>query len=98
MPRIVKIGIRRPATQPLLPDPLPREVKYTFISVDDHLVEPPDTFKDACRENSRHVRQRSSKPLCRMVMEWLAGKISRTQNSHGGGRDRMGGRTDRPTR
>jgi hypothetical protein len=45
MPRIVKIGIRRPATQPLLPDPLPREVKYIFISVVDHLVEPPDTFK-----------------------------------------------------
>jgi predicted TIM-barrel fold metal-dependent hydrolase len=27
-----------------LPDPLPREVKYTVISVDDHVVEPIDTF------------------------------------------------------
>ncbi|MDQ1431028.1 MAG: hypothetical protein QOF40_1630 [Actinomycetota bacterium] len=31
--------------QPLLPDPEPREVKYTIISVDDHLVEPPDMFE-----------------------------------------------------
>lgn len=29
----------------LLPDPEPREVKYTIISVDDHLVEPPDMFE-----------------------------------------------------
>ena len=28
-----------------LPEPLPREVKYTIISVDDHLVEPPHTFE-----------------------------------------------------
>jgi predicted TIM-barrel fold metal-dependent hydrolase len=28
-----------------LPDPPPREVKYTVISVDDHLVEPPDMFE-----------------------------------------------------
>jgi len=27
-----------------LPDPEPRAVKYTVISVDDHLVEPPDMF------------------------------------------------------
>jgi predicted TIM-barrel fold metal-dependent hydrolase len=29
----------------LLPDPEPREVKYTIISVDDHVVEPADMFK-----------------------------------------------------
>jgi predicted TIM-barrel fold metal-dependent hydrolase len=28
-----------------LPDPEPREVRYTVISVDDHLVEPPDMFE-----------------------------------------------------
>ena len=28
-----------------LADPLPREVKYTIISVDDHVVEPPHTFE-----------------------------------------------------
>lgn len=28
-----------------LPDPLPRDVKYTVISVDDHVVEPPHTFE-----------------------------------------------------
>lgn len=28
-----------------LPDPLPREVKYTVISVDDHVVEPPHLFE-----------------------------------------------------
>jgi predicted TIM-barrel fold metal-dependent hydrolase len=28
-----------------LPEPLPREVKYTIISVDDHVVEPPHMFE-----------------------------------------------------
>jgi predicted TIM-barrel fold metal-dependent hydrolase len=28
-----------------LPEPAPREVRYTVISVDDHLVEPPDMFE-----------------------------------------------------
>lgn len=28
-----------------LPDPEPRERKYTVVSVDDHIVEPPDTFE-----------------------------------------------------
>jgi predicted TIM-barrel fold metal-dependent hydrolase len=45
MVRVVKLGIRRPAVRGLLPDPKPREVKYTFISVDDHLMEPPHTFE-----------------------------------------------------
>jgi predicted TIM-barrel fold metal-dependent hydrolase len=29
----------------LLPDPEPAQVRYTIISVDDHLVEPPDMFE-----------------------------------------------------
>jgi predicted TIM-barrel fold metal-dependent hydrolase len=45
MVRVVKLGIKRPATRPLLPDPEPREVKYTLFSVDDHLMEPPHTFE-----------------------------------------------------
>jgi predicted TIM-barrel fold metal-dependent hydrolase len=45
MPRVVKLGIKRPATRPLLPDPEPRAVRYTVISVDDHLMEPPETFE-----------------------------------------------------
>ncbi|MDI2126065.1 amidohydrolase family protein [Yinghuangia seranimata] len=32
-------------TDLLLPDPEPREVRYTVISVDDHLVEPPGMFE-----------------------------------------------------
>ena len=32
-------------TETLLPDPEPREVFATVISVDDHLVEPPDMFE-----------------------------------------------------
>ncbi|MCH2171431.1 amidohydrolase [Myxococcota bacterium] len=36
-------SIRTPI--PLLPDPEPCELKYTFISVDDHLVEPPEVFE-----------------------------------------------------
>ena len=42
---VIKLGIKRPVTRGLLPDPAPREVKYTFISVDDHLLEPPHTFE-----------------------------------------------------
>ncbi len=42
---MVKLGIAKSQTHGLLPDPEPREVKYTFISVDDHLVEPRDTFE-----------------------------------------------------
>ena len=42
---MVKLGIQKSETHGLLPDPEPREVKYTFISVDDHLVEPRDTFE-----------------------------------------------------
>ena len=34
-----------PHPELFLPEPEPREVKYTVISVDDHLVEPPDTFE-----------------------------------------------------
>lgn len=45
MVQVVKLGIKRPVTRPLLPDPESRPVKYTFISVDDHLVEPPHTFE-----------------------------------------------------
>jgi len=45
MARVVKLGIKRPATKPLLPDPEPRKVDYTLISVDDHLMEPPHTFE-----------------------------------------------------
>ncbi len=32
-------------TEFLLPDPEPRPVRYTVVSVDDHLVEPPDMFE-----------------------------------------------------
>jgi len=41
----VKLGIKRPATRPLLPDPEPRPQKYTIFSVDDHLLEPPHAFE-----------------------------------------------------
>jgi predicted TIM-barrel fold metal-dependent hydrolase len=42
---MVEIGIQRSEHHGLLPDPEPREVKYTFISVDDHLVEPAHMFE-----------------------------------------------------
>lgn len=45
MARVIKLGIKRPATRPLLPDPEPSPVTYTIISVDDHLMEPPHTFE-----------------------------------------------------
>jgi predicted TIM-barrel fold metal-dependent hydrolase len=45
MVRVVKLGIKRPANRALLPDPEPRAVRYTLISVDDHLMEPKHTFE-----------------------------------------------------
>ncbi|MBJ19456.1 MAG: amidohydrolase [bacterium] len=45
MVKVVKLGIKRPVMGPLLPDPEKREVKYTFVSSDDHLLEPPHTFE-----------------------------------------------------
>ena len=33
MVRVVKLGIKRPAYRPLLPDPEPRPVRFTLISV-----------------------------------------------------------------
>ena len=32
-------------SETLLPDPEPRPIRYSIISVDDHLVEPPDMFE-----------------------------------------------------
>ena len=49
--RVVKLGIRRPVTRGLLPDPEPREALYTLISVDDHLMEPPHTFEGRLPQN-----------------------------------------------
>ena len=45
MVKVVKLGIKRPVTNPLMPDPDPRKVNYTLISVDDHLLEPKHTFE-----------------------------------------------------
>jgi predicted TIM-barrel fold metal-dependent hydrolase len=37
--------IPEPSKELFLPEPLPRELKYTVISVDDHVVEPPHAFE-----------------------------------------------------
>lgn len=39
------VGASGPQTVTFLPEPEPRRRKYTILSVDDHLVEPPDTFE-----------------------------------------------------
>ena len=41
----ITLGWRKTETHGLLPDPDPRPITYTIISVDDHLVEPPDMFE-----------------------------------------------------
>jgi predicted TIM-barrel fold metal-dependent hydrolase len=41
-----------------LPEPVPREVKYTIISVDDHVVEPPHMFEGRL---SAHLQERAPK-------------------------------------
>ncbi len=40
-----KLHWKKSETHGLLPDPDPRDIKYTIISVDDHLVEPPKMFE-----------------------------------------------------
>jgi predicted TIM-barrel fold metal-dependent hydrolase len=40
-----KLHWRRSEPHGLLPDPEPRPIRYTIISVDDHLVEPPGMFE-----------------------------------------------------
>src|SRR5438876_11478262 len=44
-PEKPKLHWKKSETHGLLPDPDPRDVKYTIISVDDHLVEPPKMFE-----------------------------------------------------
>ena len=41
---VVEVAVEYRSDQ-LLPDPEPRPVEVTIISVDDHLVEPPDMFE-----------------------------------------------------
>ena len=41
-----------------LPEPVPREVKYTIISVDDHVVEPPQMFEGRL---PTHLQERAPK-------------------------------------
>ena len=48
-------------SETLLPDPDPRLVRFTVISVDDHLVEPPDMFEGRLAENSWTVPRVSSR-------------------------------------
>jgi predicted TIM-barrel fold metal-dependent hydrolase len=40
----IKLNWRKSETHGLLDDPEPRPIRYTIISVDDHLVEPPGMF------------------------------------------------------
>ena len=42
---MVSLGVAKSETHGRLPDPDPRPINYTIISVDDHLVEPPDMFE-----------------------------------------------------
>lgn len=45
MVKVIKLGVKRPVTKPLPPDPEARPIRYTVISADDHLMEPPDAFE-----------------------------------------------------
>jgi predicted TIM-barrel fold metal-dependent hydrolase len=41
----VRLNWRKSETHGLLPDPEPRPIRHTILSVDDHLVEPPGMFE-----------------------------------------------------
>ena len=55
-----------------LPEPEPREVKYTVISVDDHLVEPPHMFEGRlpAQLQDRGARRSSTTPTGHEVWEF----------------------------
>ncbi len=53
-----KPSLQMSADEMFLPEPEPREVKYTVISVDDHLVEPRHTFEGRL---PRHLQDRAPK-------------------------------------
>ena len=56
-------GILRsvPADDLFLPEPEPREVRYTVISVDDHVVEPPTCSRAGCPPRWRTAPRASSR-------------------------------------
>ncbi len=51
-----QLAARHPVT--FLPDPEPVERRFTVVSVDDHLVEPPDVFQDRVPANLREAAPR----------------------------------------
>lgn len=55
------------ANRRIRPDPAPRARRYTVVSVDDHLVEPPDTFED--RLPSR-LAEKAPKVVRREGADW----------------------------
>ena len=52
---LLQASSERRETHGLLPDPDPQEVRYTVISVDDHLVEPPTMFEGRVPERFADV-------------------------------------------
>jgi predicted TIM-barrel fold metal-dependent hydrolase len=52
----VRLNWRKSETHGLLPDPEPRPIRHTIISVDDHLVEPPTMFDGRL---ARHLADRA---------------------------------------
>ena len=57
---LLQASTERRETHGLLPDPEPQEVRYTVISVDDHLVEPPEMFEGRVPEKFATSPPRSS--------------------------------------
>jgi hypothetical protein len=77
----------------LLPDPEPAEVRYTIISVDDHLVEPPDMFegrlsskfqsrapKVVTNENGHEVWEFEGQRFTQVGMNAVAGRSKSMKN------------------
>jgi predicted TIM-barrel fold metal-dependent hydrolase len=56
----IKLNWRKSETHGLLPDPEPREIRHTIISVDDHLVEPPHMFEGRL---PRHLQEHAPRVI-----------------------------------
>jgi hypothetical protein len=53
---VVEVAVENRSDQ-LLPDPEPRPVEVTIISVDDHLVEPPTCSRVVCPLDSPRINR-----------------------------------------
>ena len=64
----------QPTVATFLPEPEPRVRSYTIISVDDHLIEPPETF-----DGRLPKKWRDRAPRCGRLLRLEGGRVDAHQ-------------------